>query len=330
MNFSLVICTYKRPEALLQLLNSVEKQELLPFETLIIDGSPDDETYQAVKDFKLPGLRYYQVKEEDRGLTRQRNVGIEKVAPASEIICFLDDDIVLKPDYFKELLETYRKKPDAVGVGGYILEDVEWSRSREATFEDFKLDGFVRKLGSRNVLRKRVGLLSDKPPGVMPDFSNGFSTGFLPPSGKIYPVEYFMGGVSSFRKEVFQKIRFSPYFEGYGLYEDMDFCLRASRIGQLYVNTAAQLYHFHEESGRPNRYDYGKMVIRNGWYVWRVKDSAPKFKSRLKWHATAFLLTLVRIGNSMTTRNKREAFTESLGRIAGWWSLLFNKPKHEA
>lgn len=328
MFFSLIICTYKRTEALLRLLNSVKKQEVRPHEILIIDSSPDDNTSQAVRGTELSGLRYFKVEEKDRGLTRQRNFGISKINAASEIICFLDDDVVLETTYFKELLETFRVKPDAVGVGGYIIDEIEWRKGITPSFEDFSIDGYVRKLGSRNILRKRLGLLSDKPPGVMPVFSNGFSTGFLPPSGKVYPVEFFMGGVASYRRELFQEISFSTYFEGYGLYEDMDFCLRASQYGQLYVNTAARLYHYHEDSGRPNRYRYGKMVIRNGWYVWKVKYPNPDLKARMKWHAIAILLTLVRLGNAFSTNRKREAFTESLGRISGWWSILINKPKH--
>lgn len=326
MRFSLIICTYKRPEILLRLLSSVKKQETYPDEILIIDGSPDDKTLQAVKSKDFTSLNYFQVKEKDRGITRQRNFGVSKVQEGVEIICFLDDDVVLETNYFKELLKTYRKKPDAIGVGGYILAEVEWKKNVPPSFEDYEIDGYVRKLGSRNVLRKRLGLLSDKAPGVMPEFSNGYSTGFLPPSGKVYPVEYFMGGVASYKKELFDKISFSSYFEGYGLYEDLDFCLRASSLGQLYVNTAARLHHLHEESGRPNKFVYGKMVVRNGWYVWRIKYPKPDLDARLKWHGTVLLLTLIRLGNILTTSNKREAFTESLGRIVGWWSLLFKKP----
>lgn len=328
--FSLIICTYQRPAALNKLLKSLEEQEEYPQQVLIIDGSVDEQTRDLIRHSKYPNLEYYKLDEEDRGLTKQRNFGVMKVKADSEIICFLDDDIVLTPTYFKNLLDTYRVKPDATGVGGYILDEVNWEKGGMTQSDEFEIDGYKRKLGSRNLLRKRFGLLSDQPPGIMPAFSNGFSTGFLPPSGKTYPVEFFMGGVASYKKELFQKIKFSSYFEGYGLYEDMDFCLRASRIGQLYVNTAAQLYHYHEEAGRPNRYTYGKMVIRNGWYVWRVKYPNPKLRSRLKWHAIAVLLTLVRMANTLTTNKKREAFTESLGRVAGWWGLLFTKPRHEA
>ena len=44
MNFSLIICTYKRPKALLTLLESVKLQSLYPNEIVIVDGSPDDAT----------------------------------------------------------------------------------------------------------------------------------------------------------------------------------------------------------------------------------------------------------------------------------------------
>jgi GT2 family glycosyltransferase len=328
--FSLIVCTYKRPDALFKLLESVGLQSLYPDQILIIDGSPEDATKKMLLNKKYPKLEYFKVGAEDRGLTKQRNYGIQKVSETSEIVCFLDDDIILRPEYFQNLIGTYSQHPEARGVGGYILDEVQWKRNPVGSsiqFDEFEMDGYVRKLGSRNVLRKKLGLLSDQAPGIMPEFSNGLSIGFLPPSGKTYPVEFFMGGVSSYRKELFKEISFSSYFMGYGLYEDMDFCLRASKIGQLYVNTAAQLYHYHEEAGRPNQFNYGKMVVRNGWYVWRVKNPNPTIKAQLKWHFTILLLTLVRFGNSLTTEEKKESFTEGLGRTAGWWSLMWNKPK---
>lgn len=325
---SLIICTYKRPGALQKLLESITFQNLYPDEILVIDGSPGEETREMLMNTNYPGVQYFQVTEKERGLTLQRNYGIAKTGKEIDVICFLDDDTVLEPGYFEQLIGTYKIKPDAIGVGGYINNEVEWKKSDQLPrFEEFQMDGYIRKLGNRNLLRKKLGLLSNRPPGIMPDFSNGLSIGFLPPTGKTYPVEFFMGGVASYRKQLFKQLRFSEYFKGYGLYEDMDFCLRASKLGQLYVNTSARLYHFHEESGRPNRFNYGKMVIRNGWYVWRLKYPQINLKSRLKWHATAFLLTLIRLGNVINSDKKKEALTESLGRFAGWGSLLFNKPK---
>jgi len=330
IRFSLIICTYMRPEPLINLLNSVQKQTLYPNEIIIVDGSTDSKTEVLLNQNNFENLKYIKVKDEDRGLTRQRNVGISSVENNSEIVCFLDDDVILEREYFTNLLSTYTVYPDALGVGGYINNEVKWERIKVdyvSTIQDFCYDGWKRKDGSRFVLRKKLHLDSDCPPGFLPLFSHGRSVGFLPPSNKVYRVEQLMGGVSSFKKSVFDTFSFSHYFEGYGLYEDADFTLRVSKLGNLYLNTSAKLSHYHDPSGRPNQYKYGKMVVRNGWYVWRVKNIRPNFKERVKWNLITILLTLIRFSNILTEKNKKAAASEALGRTIGWYSLLFNKPK---
>tara|TARA_R100000935_G_C2840959_1_gene170949 strand:+ start:3574 stop:4581 length:1008 start_codon:yes stop_codon:yes gene_type:complete len=330
MKFSLIICTYQRPEALLKLLNSVQLQSLYPDQILIIDGSLDILTEQVFRLNKFINLQYYKVEKQERGLTKQRNYGIQKVAETSEIVCFLDDDIVLTPEYFKNLISTYSHNPNALGVGGVIIDEVQWRKANPGeipTFSEFFLDGYIRKDSSRFLLRKKLGLLGNSFPTFMPEEGHGRSVGFLPPSNKIYKVETFMGGVSSYRKTIFEQLKFSTYFEGYGLYEDSDFTLRCSKTGNLYVNTAAKLYHFHDEDGRPNQFKYGKMVVRNGWYVWRVKYQNSGLKAVIKWHLITGLLILIRFANIFNTPNKKHAFSEGMGRTFGWISLIFNKPK---
>lgn len=330
MKYSLIICTYKRPQALLTLLQSVNQQTFYPDEILIVDGSPDSATKEVLLQNTFQNLIYHQVDEKDRGLTKQRNYGIARVSENTEVVCFLDDDTILEPTYFEEIMKTYQLYPDALGVGGYISNEVSWQYVGNAyipRINEFYYDGWERKDGSRFIWRKKLRLDSNRPPGFLPEFSHGRSVSFLPPSGKIYRVEQLMGGVSSFKKSIFKNIQFSTYFEGYGLYEDADFTLRLSKVGSLYINTAAQLEHHHDAAGRPNQFDYGKMVVRNGWYVWRVKYPKPSFKSKLKWHAITLLLTAIRATNIITTFKKKEACTETLGRLVGWFSLFFIKPK---
>ncbi|MFT5891880.1 MAG: glycosyltransferase involved in cell wall biosynthesis [Dokdonia sp.] len=331
---SLIVCTYMRPVALCTLLDSVVLQSKYPDEILIIDGSTDDATQDRFRESKYKNLSYYKVPPEHRGLTKQRNYGIALVEDTMEIVCFLDDDIVLEPPYFEEILKTYQKHPEALGVGGYIVNENSWKEVKEPftpAINQFYYDGYVRSDGSRFVLRKKLGLDSDKTPGFLPDFSHGRSISFLPPSGKIYQVEQLMGGVASYKLSALQTQKFSEYFEGYGLYEDADFTLRLSKKGTLYINTNAQLHHHHHPDGRPNKFNYGKMVVRNGWYIWRVKYPKPTIKAKLKWNLTSGLLTLIRFSNSISKNKKArtEAFTEASGRVVGWFGLLFNKPKIE-
>jgi len=333
MKFTLIICTYMRPKPLQTLLQSVTEQTLYPNEILIIDGSTNAETEQMLLQNPFKNLIYHKVNDAERGLTKQRNFGIRNVSESSEIVCFLDDDTILDKSYFENLIETYKIYPKALGVGGYITNEVNWTK----VTEDYKLtstlfyyDGWFRTESLRFRMRRKLGLLDDTKPCFLPSFAHGRSVSFLPPSGKIYSAELFMGGVSSFKKHIFEQLNFSTYFIGYGLYEDADFTLRVSKIGKLYVNTAAQLEHHHDASGRPNQYNYGKMVVKNGWYVWRVKYPNPTFKDRIKWNGTALFLAFLRFTNIFTQAKKKEAFTEFLGRMVAWLTLGFKKPEINA
>jgi GT2 family glycosyltransferase len=318
-----------RPRPLLKLLQSVQRQTIYPDEILIIDGSLNSDTETVLNQNSFKNLHYHLVAPEYRGLTKQRNYGVEKVNDKMDIIFFLDDDTVLESDYFEQILKTYNDYPQALGVGGYIYNENKFQfvgYDYRPTIQEFYFDGWKQNDGSRFILRKKLGLDSDCPPGYSSMYSHGRSVGFLPPSGKIYEVEMLMGGVSSFSKKVFENFRFSTYFEGYGLYEDADFTLRVSKTGKLYVNTNAKLSHYHAVSGRPNQFQYGKMVVRNGWYVWHTKNPKPGLNHQFKWHVITMVLITIRYGNVLSTNSRKEAFTEAVGRTVGWFSLFFNKP----
>jgi GT2 family glycosyltransferase len=301
----------------------------VPDKILIIDASLDNATELAVKDkeVKLP-VFYYKVEDEHRGLTRQRNYSISRLDSDTEIVSFLDDDIVLEPDYFEEIEKAFADNKDAIGIGGVDLKDNSFFK-KETTkkypkFNYYEIDGWVMKEPLRNKVRKIFGLMPDINPGLIPEYSNGRSS--LPPNGKIYEVEHFIGMSMSFRRTIFDYIRFSSFFEGYGLYEDFDFCVRALPYGRLYVNTKAKVWHYHEASGRPNLFRYGKMVVRNGWYVWRVRYPEPSVKAKFQWHLIMFLLAVLRLFNFFLGPDRKDAIQEYCGRTSGWFSLWFNKP----
>lgn len=332
MKFSLIICTYLRPQPLLQLLQSVREQTLYPDEILIVDGSTNAATEVVLKENPFLNLQYFAVPPEHRGLTKQRNFGIARVGADMEVVCFLDDDTVLEKDYFEQLLSTFQSNELITGVGGVAINENKWkpiiSGKKYNQNKSYTFEGYAYQEGQRNVVRNYLGLQSNVAPGKMPAFSHGRTCGF-PLNGKTYEVDLLIGMSMAFRKRVIDQIQFSSYFEGYGLYEDADFSLRALQFGKNVMNTKVQLLHYHHPSGRPNQYHYGKMVVRNGWYVWRVKNPKPLWKDRFKWHAITLLLTVIRFSNTFTTNARKAAFTEALGRIVGWWSLMFNKPKRE-
>src|SRR5688572_30097510 len=98
---SLVVATRGRPEAVERLLGAIRAQDRPPDEVVVIDASADGGTERTVGSADpLPGveLRYVSVPEGERGLTRQRNRGIDEAT--GEIVAFLDDDTAPEPDYF--------------------------------------------------------------------------------------------------------------------------------------------------------------------------------------------------------------------------------------
>jgi GT2 family glycosyltransferase len=363
---SLIICTYRRPGEVARLLRAVAGQQRVPGETLIVDGSPNDETEKVVRSIAreniVPGLTYFRVPPEHRGLTRQRNYGIARARGA--FVSFLDDDTVPEADYFAATLACFARHTEAVGVGGFITNEVEWwrasgdehsinesglSRNGNVHSQDandhsspnvtsssstssavFKWGAWERREAYRWRLRKLLGLASELPPGWMPSAGHGRPVGYLPPDGADYRVEFFMGGSSTWRSEVFARHKFSAYFEGYGLYEDMDFCVRAARDGSLYLSTRARLAHHHAPAGRPSRFRYGRMVVRNGWFVWRRRHPRPPLASRARWWATTALLAACQLGDAVRGTERRQQLAEVLGRAIGMATLLLIKPKESS
>ena len=124
MNFTLIVCTYMRPIPLLSLLNSVKSQTIYPNEILIIDGSTNNETEAILENNKFQNLQYFKVPNEHRGLTKQRNYGIARVGDITDVICFLDDDTILEPTYFEEILNAFHSDNEIVGVAGVAINEI--------------------------------------------------------------------------------------------------------------------------------------------------------------------------------------------------------------
>jgi glycosyltransferase involved in cell wall biosynthesis len=323
VQFSIIICTYKRPTAVLNILNSIELQTLLPFEVLLVDASEDNKTGEAINNkFLSLNIRYFLVEEEHRGLTKQRNFGIRKLSSTTEIVIFLDDDLILENEFCQNILCSFINI-DIVGAEGYITNELKWKKIMQSEVVNssyFYLDNYKCKLSRRDRLRKYFGLYpSNLKPGGIPKYGHGKSS--LPPTNKVYFVEHLMGGITAYRRIIFDRIQFSEFFEGYGLYEDFDFSVRASAFGKLVANTSAKCEHHHDPLGRPNYFKYGKMVVWNGYYVWRLKHQRPGLVNIIKWYLITILLMILRF----LSLNK-DGLNEGFGRLYSLIKLQFKKP----
>jgi GT2 family glycosyltransferase len=309
--------------AILNILNSIELQSAVPLEVIIVDASEDNKTKEAIKNkFESLNILYFLVEGEHRGLTKQRNFGLDKLTSDTEIVIFLDDDLILEKEFCQNILSNFNDL-EIIGAEGYITNELKWEKiahNEVVNSNYFHLDSYQYKLSARDRVRKYLGLYpSSMQPGLIPEYGHGKSS--LPPTNKVYFVEHIMGGITAYRKSIFDHIQFSEFFEGYGLYEDFDFSIRASAFGKLVAVTSAKCAHHHDPSGRPNYFKYGRMVVWNGYYVWRLKHPKPGCINIVKWYLITMLLIVLRMSNL-----KKDGLREGLGRIISLIKLQFIKP----
>lgn len=124
---SLVICTYNRSRYLPGSLESINLQSLKKdlFEVVVIDNASTDNTAQIVQDYieENPSINISYCFEGNKGLSFARNRGITEAK--SPIIAYVDDDVILTPDYLKELLAFFESHPRASGAGGKVIPKYE-------------------------------------------------------------------------------------------------------------------------------------------------------------------------------------------------------------
>lgn len=101
MKFSIITPTHRRSELLQRAVTSVLNQTYKDWEIIIVNDSPQDETYFSfVASINDPRIRYY-VNDRNRGVNFSRNFALENLSADSKWVIFLDDDDFLAPDTLK-------------------------------------------------------------------------------------------------------------------------------------------------------------------------------------------------------------------------------------
>lgn len=140
---SLVICTYNRSRYLPGSLESINLQTINKdlFEVVVINNASTDDTAAVVRSYMAenPQINISYYFEYNKGLSFARNRGIAEAK--SPLIAYVDDDVILTPDYLKELLSFFDTNPNAAGAGGKVVPKYE-SGSEPAWMSKY-LAGFV-------------------------------------------------------------------------------------------------------------------------------------------------------------------------------------------
>jgi GT2 family glycosyltransferase len=136
---SIVIPTYRRPDALRATLESVTAVDYPPerWEVVVVDDGSGDETPEVVRAFagREPAVVYEG--QENAGVATARNRGAARAR--GEVLVFLDDDTLVEPDHIRQHLATREAHGDCL-VNGHRPFTAEVERALAATpFGRFRL-----------------------------------------------------------------------------------------------------------------------------------------------------------------------------------------------
>jgi GT2 family glycosyltransferase len=217
---SAVIPTKNRPHELRRAVASVYSQSRPPQELLIIDQSGSDASRRAVSEVASAarGIELVHVHDPDiPGLVAAKQAAVARAR--GDIVCFLEDDIVLDPDYVASIERGFLDHPDMLGCCGVVTNLPALPPLYARMFHLF-----------------HRGIFHDPRVGV-----HGAAHGADAP---LIRSAYLSGGLSAYRREVFAAIPFDVQNDFFML-EDIDFSTRAARrFGErFYINPAARLEH---------------------------------------------------------------------------------------
>jgi len=103
MKVSLIITTYNRPDALLLVLRSIEKQITPPHEVIIADDGSKDKTKEVINKFQENSeLNLIHSWQKDKGFraAKSRNKAISK--STGDYIVLIDGDMILHPNFIQD------------------------------------------------------------------------------------------------------------------------------------------------------------------------------------------------------------------------------------
>ncbi len=305
LSFSVLIATMNRPVDLKAALDSVAKQSYPPRQVVVIDQSTDTlskavtEEFRKAVDSRIRDVRY--VYQDEKSLVKARNRGI--LYADADIVSFLDDDVVLREDYYERIERCFAGDPSVGGVSGNASVDNP-SKGWRWTVRKFLL---------------RLFLIN-------------YSDGHMTASGFGYPifereidrtirVEMLPGCNMNFRIELLAERRFDEWFSGYSYREDADFSYSLSRLCPMMMIADARLQHNYSKSNRLTPLEHKIMEIKNCRHVFH------KYKPKNLWTDTLFAYSLTGLALidllEFIGGFKKEKWKKFTTGVAASWSVLW-------
>lgn len=251
LSLSAVIPTKNRADDLGKAVASILAQTRPADELVVIDQSPGPESSALVHAMVPPGHATRLVYIHDpsiSGLVDAKRVATTRAA--GDVICFLEDDIVLESDYLQQIEAGFLAQPDMRGCSGAISNQPRSSPVFVA----------IHSLFFRGIFHDpRIRIFSRTSED----------------SSALVQCDVLSGGLSAWRREVFERVAFDTR-NGFFMSEDIEFSTRVVRTyGHcLYVNPRARLLHAWSPVNRD---------VQNARQRRKLAEAVTYYKTRRGW-----------------------------------------------
>ncbi|MCU0779188.1 MAG: glycosyltransferase, partial [Akkermansiaceae bacterium] len=245
LDHSIVIATRNRPAALRLSIPRMLSQARPPSQLIVVDSSDDHPaTVAAVKESVGDHSVELTILQSERGLTRQRNLGLNQVT--TPVVFFPDDDSIWFPGVAEAQMEVYEKDEEeriaAVCAAESPTPPPAWQPGGPLAYQMRASHRFQQRIAAtrskiENVLfpdpAKLVGRSFWPAPGELPDWFMDYD---------VVLVEWMTGFRMSFRTSVIRKVGFDENFSRYSLFEDIDASFSAWKHGWVVGARRARVF----------------------------------------------------------------------------------------
>jgi glycosyltransferase involved in cell wall biosynthesis len=302
---SAVIPTRNRASSFGKALNSLQQQDVLPAELIVVDASEDFATREMLEAF---GLQIGQeccirwMPAEICGAAAQRNQGIATVT--QPVVWFFDDDILFEPDCVNRLWQALQSDARLGGVNAMIRNQRYQPPGLISRTIFTMLQGKREKSFAGKVIGPAVNLLPE-------------DRDDLP---EVVPVEWLNTTCTMYRREALPAIPFDSVFTGYSLMEDLALSLRVGCKWRLSNARTARIFHDSQTGEhKSNELALATMELVNRHYIMTKVLGRNQLSTYLK----LFIWELFQLMACAASRSSRSKFPHIIkGKLLGLREIL--------
>ncbi|SHL05760.1 glycosyltransferase family 2 protein [Rhodothermus profundi] len=111
-----VIPCYNQERYILRAIESVQRQTWTDWELVVVDDGSTDASAVLVEELTAQDERIRLVQQENQGVSRARNRGVQELSPSVRYLLFLDADDMLHPEMLQTLTSYLEQHPEAGAV----------------------------------------------------------------------------------------------------------------------------------------------------------------------------------------------------------------------